>query len=258
MSRQWVKLHVDMLSHPGTGRLSDSAFRAWVTVLLMAGRVDDDGQAGTVDDLAWQLRWTSEQVDAALAETNGRIIRTGEALQVRDWAEWQAERDTSAAARMARYRERKKATEHGVTPVHSAASLHERNVTSPELELELELEPEQRRTEERHAPIGAVVAPNGKPADDAPRDWTPFYVDCGELWHTDPIRKDGSGALAWAGQLAHHAGMFCASDVELSRLLLRAWGHSDEFRFAQQPTLAPPKFGQWLNLNASYVLAVER
>jgi len=91
----------------------------------------------------------------------------------------------------------------------------------------------------------------------AARDWTPFYEEAAALWQTDWRRRDGA-ALAWVGRLAHMAGMFCGHDVDNSRILLRSWAHSGDFAYAKQPTLAPPKFGQWLTLNADCVLAVQR
>ncbi len=164
MSRQWVKLHTDMLSHPGTGRLTDGAFRAWVTMLLMAGRLDEDGRIGSVADVAWQLHWQPQDVAEALMELNGRVALTGDDLAIRDWHEWQAERDTSAAARMARFRERQR---NGNGPVTSPPTEQLRNVTSPELELELELELEKETTTLRVVPPPAK--PNGrKPAIAAP------------------------------------------------------------------------------------------
>jgi len=259
MSRPWVKLHTDMLAHPGTGRLSDSAFRAWVTLLMMAGRVDDEGRAGDVGDLAWYLRWTAEQVDAALTELPGRIQRDGDALTVRDWAEWQAPLDPKGAERQARYKARQASqtpedgnavTDASLTPLVTPYA------RSRDLELDLDLEAEaESEQKQQPAPAGADVATNG---NGAARDWTPFYQDCGELWHVEAMRQDGGGALAWAGRMAHMAGMMCGHDVTMSRLLLRSWSRSEDFAFAKQPTLAPPKFGQWLNLNADYVLAVER
>lgn len=107
-------------------------------------------------------------------------------------------------------------------------------------------EPEQEAWEF----VGPPAPPGGK--------WAPFYADVGELWQTDPMRQDGQGALAWAGRLAHFFGQAAYGDVTDARLLLASWAKSPDFRFAVQPTLAPPKAAHWLQANAAFLLAVER
>ena len=104
MSRPWIKVHTIMLHHPGIGRLSDGAYRAWITCLLMAAAGEELGRCGAFEDVAWQMHWSPEQLDAALAEIGDRIRREDGVLYVRDWDEWQ-ERE-SAKERQRRHRGR--------------------------------------------------------------------------------------------------------------------------------------------------------
>lgn len=104
MARPWIKLHASMLAHPGIGRLSDSSYRAWITMLLMASQSEDAGAIGTVEDVAWQLRKQPEDIETALKELDGKVTTGNGVLRIRDWDEWQA--PTTSTERVRRYRER--------------------------------------------------------------------------------------------------------------------------------------------------------
>jgi hypothetical protein len=106
VSRDWVKLHTGMLGHVGTMRLSDAAFRLWITLLMFAGQTDDDGRAATCEDVLYYLRWTDTQLSAAITELNGRVAVEGSTIHVRDWADWQPKIDPTNAKRQAGWRER--------------------------------------------------------------------------------------------------------------------------------------------------------
>lgn len=104
MSRPWIKVHASMLHHPGIGRLSDSAYRAWVTCLLMSVTGEELGRCGTVEDVAWQLHWAPEELEAALFEIGDRIRCEEGVLYVRDWSDWQEAE--SATERQRRHRDK--------------------------------------------------------------------------------------------------------------------------------------------------------
>jgi hypothetical protein len=89
VSRDWVKLYVGILDDPRFGSLSPAAGWAWVRMLALAGRNDDGGRLGSLDQIAWVLHETPEAVGAAVAELGGWITERDGQLYVRDWSEWQ-------------------------------------------------------------------------------------------------------------------------------------------------------------------------
>jgi len=121
MARDWVKLHTSMLGHVGTMRLSDPAFRLWIVLLMLAGTTDDEGRAGTCDDVTYYLRWTDDQLRNALRELNGRAVETGGFIVVRDWADWQPKIDPTNAERQARFRANRVCRQPGLLRCPAAA-----------------------------------------------------------------------------------------------------------------------------------------
>ena len=107
MAREWVKLRTSILGHAGTMMLPAEAFRLWIVLLAMAGLADNDGRAGTVDEVAYNLHRTPDDTAALLALLNGRAEEREGQVYVRDWAEHQPLMDPTSAERQAKYRARK-------------------------------------------------------------------------------------------------------------------------------------------------------
>lgn len=114
MARPWIKLHTSMLGHAPTARLSNDAWRAWVTLLLMAGQRDNGGSAGHIGDLSFHLQTPENEVRALLKALGKRIsVSRGGEITVRDWLDWQ-EPNTSTS-RVRRHRAANPNTDRNVT-----------------------------------------------------------------------------------------------------------------------------------------------
>jgi hypothetical protein len=70
----WVKLYTEILDDPLIGRLSDSCKWLFVQLILIAGECDSEGyltysdRPMTVEDIAWRLRSTPDQLTAYLEQ----------------------------------------------------------------------------------------------------------------------------------------------------------------------------------------------
>ena len=62
----WIKLYHEVLDDPKMGRLSDHIWRRAVELFLLAGTQDDGGNLPAVEDIAWRLRTTVEDVTQTL------------------------------------------------------------------------------------------------------------------------------------------------------------------------------------------------
>lgn len=63
---KWIKLHIDILTDPKMGRMSDKLFRRTIELFLIAGREDADGVLPSVQDIAWHLRTSEKETQTIL------------------------------------------------------------------------------------------------------------------------------------------------------------------------------------------------
>ena len=113
MAREWVKLHTSMLGHAATMMLPPEAFKCWIVLLMMAGMTDDEGRAGTLDELAYSLRCSRDDAARLVGMLGGRANVARNVVTIRDWDEWQPRPDPTNAERQARHRAKLKV--EGVT-----------------------------------------------------------------------------------------------------------------------------------------------
>jgi hypothetical protein len=66
-SYSWVKLYHEVLHDPKMGRLTDNLWRRVIEVILLAGETAQDGLLPALDDMAWTLRLSSEELEANLS-----------------------------------------------------------------------------------------------------------------------------------------------------------------------------------------------
>ena len=220
MARPWIKLHAHMLHHPGIGRLSDRAYRAWITMLLMASQAEEPGVIGSVDDVAWTLHVSRDDVDHALSELNGRVSRDGDMLAVRDWDEWQA--PSTDAERQARHR----AAAKGDRDDGNGVSRDGHVTSRPHIEEETEVEEEPTtRAAARWAPVEEAIAQSYGGAETRTR--------------TGGVKADVGRLLKLLGE---HSG---SEPVEAVRLW-RLWWASVDGRYRPTMRNAGEKLGAWL------------
>jgi len=225
MARPWIKLHAHMLSHPGIGRLSDASYRAWITMLLMASQAEEPGAVGTLDDVAWMLHRSPDDVRGFVAELNGRVRLDGDRLTVRDWEEWQP--PTTSTERVQRHRAAQR---------NGAASADETL-------------PERGRSVSKRRDIEVE--------EDTETDSTPQSDDCDRWADLERAASDAYGGkrtrhkttdqrLAWVGNIIRVGGRATGNDPPRAVSLWRKWWRSVDPQYRPTPAAAADKWGAWL------------
>jgi len=105
-SMPWIKLYVETLDDPKMGRLNDRLWRRSIEVFMLAGKTGAGGFLPPIEDMAWILRTTPEELAAELEE----LARVNIVNQTEDgWCvtHFAVRQDAdSNAERQRRYRER--------------------------------------------------------------------------------------------------------------------------------------------------------
>jgi hypothetical protein len=103
----WIKLYTEILYDPKMCRLDDHLYRRTIELFLMAGEEKKDGALPSIDNMAWTLRTSAEQLETELIELQRiGILIFDNGWIVRKFSERQAPADKTAAERMRRWRER--------------------------------------------------------------------------------------------------------------------------------------------------------
>lgn len=223
MARDWVKLHTSMLGHAGTMMLPDRAFRLWIVLLLMAGMTDDDGRAGTVGEIAFNLRTGEADTLALLATLNGRAVVQDGVVYVRDWSEWQPKQDPTAAKRQADFRTRRAEEVEALRAAANVIDVPARDVTP--LRHDVTNAATRARDSliqpEEPPPTPPAVA-NGGCGADAPR-WEPVTTWAVERFGEPATLKNDSTLRAWVGQLCRTIGPTADNDPAAAVRLLEGF-----------------------------------
>lgn len=79
-TKYWIKLYHEILDDPKMGRLSEVLFARCIKLFLLAGEYDRNGILPGLDDIAWRLRISTEELESDLIELQkiGILIRTPE------------------------------------------------------------------------------------------------------------------------------------------------------------------------------------
>lgn len=109
----WIKLYVEMLDDPKVGLLPDSVKWRWVSVLLQAGELNEDGYLPDVNDMAWRLHTNVETLQGEMRTLAGRglveLREHGEGDErwfITAFAKRQAAANSTERSRMSRHRNR--------------------------------------------------------------------------------------------------------------------------------------------------------
>lgn len=105
---QWIKIYHEILDDPKMGRMNDHLWRRTIEIFLIAGKVEKNGILPTVEDMAWTLRTTVDDINTCLDEMEklGIISKVGDEIIVTHYAERQST-NLTGAERTKRYREKK-------------------------------------------------------------------------------------------------------------------------------------------------------
>ena len=68
----WIKLYVEMLDDPKVGLLPDAVKWRWVSSLLLAGELNEDGYLPDINDAAWRLHTNVETLQGEMRTLAGR------------------------------------------------------------------------------------------------------------------------------------------------------------------------------------------
>lgn len=116
-SRYWIKLDALLTRNPKVARLSDGAFRAFITSLCEAKLCQSEGEWPSRDHYLFAVGpKAGRHLDALLGAGLLEVDDDGW-IRVHDWSEWQP-KDATSAERSKRYRDRLRAAsrdERGVT-----------------------------------------------------------------------------------------------------------------------------------------------
>jgi len=105
--KTWVKLYTEIVGDPKMEQLTSDQFRLCINLLVVAGRIDQDGRLPPMDDVRWMLRLRPEHLarDLKVLAQVGIVTQTEGGWLVTDFAERQARRPSDEPeARNARKR----------------------------------------------------------------------------------------------------------------------------------------------------------
>lgn len=90
--KTWIKLYTEILRDPKMGRLTDRQYRTCISLFLLAGQVDQNGELPDLVDIAWHLRLdeTALRDDMAALEAIGILTCTDNQWNVTRFVDRQA------------------------------------------------------------------------------------------------------------------------------------------------------------------------
>src|SRR5512141_1351576 len=108
-SHYWIKLYIEILDDPKMGKLPDSLFRRAIELFLLAGEFKKEGLLQPIEDIAWRLRSSPEEVVEALNALSriGIARESPDGWLITNFAKRQEA--SSSANRVRNYRERRNA-----------------------------------------------------------------------------------------------------------------------------------------------------
>ncbi len=107
-SYYWMKLYIEVLDDPKMGKLSDTLWRRFFELCLIAKEFDRDGRLPPLPDVAWRLRVDEENLrqEMITLEEIGLMMLSGKWRVITNFAKRQA--SMSDKERVARYRKKKR------------------------------------------------------------------------------------------------------------------------------------------------------
>lgn len=144
-SKYWIKLYHEIIDDPKMARLSDRLYRRLIELFLLAGEEDEKGRLPSLEDMAWKLRLTvDELIDDLMELQDCEFIyeKTGSVIwYVTNFAKRQS--PVPGKERVARFRDRKRKEEYYGTRDKRAGNANEtKRYTDTDTDTEAEAEEE--------------------------------------------------------------------------------------------------------------------
>lgn len=105
----YANLHDRLLDNEWYMKLPDSLARTWVHLIAYAAKEDGEILSTDIDFIASKIGRKPSSLRMLLDKSEGRIFSDGNSLKIRDWRQWNKERDSSKD-RVRAYRNRKRVT----------------------------------------------------------------------------------------------------------------------------------------------------
>jgi len=159
----WIRVEADIHRHPKVVALPSPAAR-WAFLVILAEGKAVDGRWTSVRHFRACVPPPEARHLAAMIQV-GLVAMDGDAVVIHDWSDYQFTRkDTTAAERMRRYRDRQRDGDGGSDPGESSRRNDERNapVTSRAVSLSLSLSPSLPGEEDGYQ---VAPAPNPTPPE---------------------------------------------------------------------------------------------
>ena len=178
----WIKLYVEMVDDPKVGLLPDAIKWRWVSVLLLAGEINEDGYLPDVNDMAWRLHTNVETLQGEMRTMAGRGLVElreyddgSERWFIPAFAKRQEAATSTERSRMMRHKQRQNSNDDsGGIGRNVAKSSHNTETEYRIQNTETEGEPSRTRARLHPATAALMASPLPPPAIRyEPRDRTP-------------------------------------------------------------------------------------
>ena len=140
-SKYWIKLYHEIIDDPKMGKLTDRLFRRTIQLFLIAGDFGDEGILPAVDDMAWRLRMSAEELETDLADlaSTGIVHNSSDRWMVTKFTDRQAA--STGTERWRQWRDRQRKENYYQTP-------HQREpnetLSEPDIDIDIETDKEEK------------------------------------------------------------------------------------------------------------------
>ena len=204
----WIKLYVEMLDDPKVGLLPDAVKWRWVSSLLLAGELNENGFLPDINDAAWRLHTNVETLQGEMRTLAGRGLVElrehpdgGERWFIPAFVKRQEAATSTERSRNLRHRRRQNSNETHAQHIVAFSSHN----TEAEAEAEAEAEGEK----------SGAIAPAPPAPIDPPYQPVPEEVQKQKRWRgiKEPEPAIVSTAPAAVRLLANLTGYWPGDDV---------------------------------------------
>jgi len=147
-NRYWIKLYIGLLHDHRMAKLDAVTWRHAVELFLLAGETGDDGNVGSLENVAWQLRVEEAEMLACLEKLSslGIVHEEGDQWVVSNFVERQ--RPSTSTERVRAFRQRKKSALFKIEVLEEGESLDDEDIPEEEEEVYLFEEGNEIETDE--------------------------------------------------------------------------------------------------------------